>query len=153
MEIILFSGIQASGKSTFYINNFFQTHLHISLDVLKTRRRENALIDTCFKFGQRFVVDNTNPTVEERRIYIEGAKEANFSVFGYYFDADLEECLKRNSLREGKKCISEVGVRSTSAKLIVPSYSEGFDKLFKVRIIKNQFFTEESNIEELNNEV
>ncbi|MCB9352743.1 MAG: ATP-binding protein, partial [Lewinellaceae bacterium] len=32
MEGILFIGIQASGKSTFYKERFFNSHLRISLD-------------------------------------------------------------------------------------------------------------------------
>lgn len=34
MEGILFIGIQASGKSTFYKERFFNSHLRISLDLL-----------------------------------------------------------------------------------------------------------------------
>ena len=39
MEAVVFTGIQASGKSTFYRERFFHTHLRISLDLLKTRGR------------------------------------------------------------------------------------------------------------------
>jgi transcriptional regulator with XRE-family HTH domain len=37
VEAIIFVGIQASGKSTFYRERFFDTHLRINLDMLKTR--------------------------------------------------------------------------------------------------------------------
>jgi len=39
MEAIIFIGIQATGKSTFYKDNFFKTHIRINLDMLKTRKR------------------------------------------------------------------------------------------------------------------
>jgi predicted kinase len=42
MEAVIFVGIQASGKSTFYCQRFFATHMRISLDMLRTRRRERA---------------------------------------------------------------------------------------------------------------
>ena len=34
MEAIIFTGIQATGKSTFYKQNFFNSHVRISLDLL-----------------------------------------------------------------------------------------------------------------------
>ena len=39
-ECIIFVGIQGSGKSTFYKENFFKTHVRINLDMLKSRNRE-----------------------------------------------------------------------------------------------------------------
>jgi predicted kinase len=40
MELVLFVGLQASGKSTFFVERFLRSHVHLSLDVLKTRHRE-----------------------------------------------------------------------------------------------------------------
>ena len=40
MEAIVFIGLQASGKSSFYKERFFSTHVRISLDLLRTRNRE-----------------------------------------------------------------------------------------------------------------
>jgi len=36
MEAVIFTGIQAVGKSTFYKEHFFTTHVRINLDMLKT---------------------------------------------------------------------------------------------------------------------
>ena len=47
MEAIVFVGIQASGKSTFYRERFFATHVRISLDLLRTRHREGRFLQTC----------------------------------------------------------------------------------------------------------
>jgi predicted kinase len=66
MQAIIFTGIQASGKSTFYRDQFFCSHLRINLDMLKTRHREKRIFETCLEVGQPFVVDNTNPTLEDR---------------------------------------------------------------------------------------
>ncbi|MDL2321544.1 ATP-binding protein, partial [Desulfosarcina sp. OttesenSCG-928-B08] len=66
MEAIIFCGIQASGKSTFYLERFFKTHVRISLDLLRTRNRENRFLSLCLETGQHFVVDNTNPTRSDR---------------------------------------------------------------------------------------
>jgi hypothetical protein len=44
MEAIIFIGLQGLGQSTFYRERFFMTHARISLDMLKTRHREQKLI-------------------------------------------------------------------------------------------------------------
>src|ERR671927_1666510 len=80
MEAIIFVGLQASGKSTFYKERFFATHLRINLDMPKTRHRERTLLATCIRLQQQFVVDNTNPTIAERAVYITAARNGHFRV-------------------------------------------------------------------------
>ena len=132
MQTIIFIGIQGSGKTTFYAKRFLKTHLRISLDMLKTRNKERQFVQLCLATGQKFVVDNTNPTIAERKKYIEAAKEARFEVIGYYFNTPLAEALERNSRRLGKEAVSAIGIRATAKKLQLPVYEEGFDTLFEV---------------------
>src|SRR5262249_9709639 len=95
MEAVIFVGIQASGKSSFYRERFFPTHVRISPDLLRTRRRERSLLAWCLENQQSFVVDNTNPTIAERAVYITPAKTARFRVVGYIFDSDVSSSLGR----------------------------------------------------------
>jgi hypothetical protein len=37
MEVVIFAGIPASGKSTFYLQRFFETHIRINPDMLRTQ--------------------------------------------------------------------------------------------------------------------
>lgn len=53
MEAIIFCGIQATGKSTFYRQHFFDTHLRISMDQLHTRNKEGKLLDYCFSRNEQ----------------------------------------------------------------------------------------------------
>jgi predicted kinase len=140
MEAIIFCGIQASGKTTFYKERFFDTHLRINLDMLKTRHRENLLLAACFEMKQPFVVDNTNPTIEERAKYITRAKEARFRVVGYYFQSNLGAALERNEGRTGRAHIPNKGIIATFRKFQPPTFDEGFDQLFAVSIDKNGNF-------------
>ncbi|HWE94100.1 MAG TPA: hypothetical protein VG269_09070 [Tepidisphaeraceae bacterium] len=39
MEAVIFCGVQGSGKSTFFRERFFDTHLRLNLDMLRTRHR------------------------------------------------------------------------------------------------------------------
>lgn len=132
MQAIIFIGIQATGKTTFYLNNFLRTHVHISLDQLNTRNKEAQFIDTCLSTQQAFVVDNTNPTRASRKGYIEKAKSRHFRVIAYYFQSSLEQALMWNAQREGKARIPEIGIKGTYRKLELPTLDEGFEELYYV---------------------
>jgi predicted kinase len=134
MEAVIFIGIQSTGKSTFYQRRFFDTHVRINLDMLKTRNRERILLTACLEAKQPFVVDNTNVTREARAGYISQAKASRFSVVGYYFKSALQSAVERNDQRIGKARIPLSGIRATHRKLELPSYDEGFDRLFYVEI-------------------
>lgn len=143
MEGVIFIGAQASGKSSFYLEKYYKTHIRINMDMLKTRCRERIIFNACLEAKQRVVVDNTNPMRVDREKYINGLKSFRFNVIGYYFAAKLEYCLARNALREGKDCIPEVGVRATYRKLELPTYAEGFDQLYYVTLENGAFRVKE----------
>jgi predicted kinase len=150
MEAIIFIGIQAVGKSTFYKKYFFNTHIRINLDMLKTRHREKLLIEACIEAKQRYVIDKTNVTVEERARYIKKAQSAGFGVVGYYFRSDLREALRRNSERQPKEHIPVKGILGTHSRLQIPSREEGFDQLHYVQITgPDQFVVEPWKYEHL----
>lgn len=143
MEAILFCGIQATGKSTFFKENFFNSHVRISMDLLKTRNRESRFMDLCIDTQQKFVIDNTNPAKEDRARYILKIKQAKYRLVGYYFQSKIEEALDRNAGREGKQRISDAGVRATYSKLEVPSFDEGYDELYYVELKGGSFIIKE----------
>jgi len=145
VNMILFIGIQATGKSEFYKRNFYKTHIRINLDMLKTRHRERILIEACINAKQSFVIDNTNLTKHERNQYIGEAKNAGFEVIGYYFKSSINEAIERNEQRDGKEKVPLVAMRGSHAKLELPSLSEGYDKLFYVYIDNEIFIVEEYN--------
>jgi predicted kinase len=134
MEAILFIGIQAVGKSTFYKERFFATHVRINLDMLKTRHREQLLLQACIAAKQPFVVDNTNIFKCDRARYIEAVRPAGFRIVGYYFQSRLQDAIQRNRQRSGAAQIPEKGVVAKYQRLEIPHYSEGFDKLYYVVI-------------------
>jgi len=140
MQTIIFCGIQATGKSTFYKKHFFRTHVHLSLDLLKTRHREDVFLQACLRTQQAFVVDNTNPTKVEREKYISAAKQSKYKIIGYYFKSDLSDALRRNALRIGKENIPEIGVKATYKKFEIPTLEEGFDELYTVELKDDDFF-------------
>ncbi|GHA59606.1 AAA family ATPase [Pontibacter akesuensis] len=137
MQAIIFCGIQASGKSTYYKEHFFNSHVRISMDLLRTRNRESLFLEACLRSNMRFVVDNTNPTAEERAKYIHLAKAAKYEVLGFYFEANSTEAVARNSLRSGRFKVPDKAIYGTHKKLQPPTLAEGYDALYLVRLLPN----------------
>jgi predicted kinase len=139
-EAVLLIGIPGSGKTTFYRERFFNTHVRLSLDLLKTRERESALLRACLSVWQSFVVDNTDVMVEERSPYIAAARAAGFRVTGYFFQANVRRSIALNKKREAGKAIPVYGVLRAYKRLVPPGRSEGFDALFLVDFGKDNEF-------------
>ncbi|HEX4797535.1 MAG TPA: hypothetical protein VH370_27325 [Humisphaera sp.] len=133
MQAVIFCGIQGSGKSTFFRQRYFDTHVRINMDMLRTRHREGLILGACIDGKTAFVVDNTNPTAADRARYIAPAMDAGFTVIGYYFACNLPEAIRRNASRQGVASIPVAGVAGTYKRLQIPSLAEGFDELWYVR--------------------
>jgi predicted kinase len=144
MEAVIFIGVQGAGKTTFYKARFFDTHIRISRDLLKTRNRERLLVNACLAARQPFVVDNTNALRSQRAEFIASAKLGGFRVIGYYFQCELKELLRRNRERPTGQIVPPAGVISTYKRLELPLWSEGFDDLKVIEITAgNQFVMRE----------
>lgn len=124
-------GIQGSGKSEF-CRRYLSEVTRINLDTLKTRNNEKRLIEECLEKGCDYVVDNTNPTREDRARYIGLAKSAGYRIIGYFMQSRLQDCISRNNQRTGKEVIPAKAIAMTSNRLQLPSPSEGFDELYFV---------------------
>lgn len=66
IELVIFSGLQAAGKTTFFRERFAATHEHVSKDAWPNARKREArqrrLVEAHLRAGRSVVVDNTNPT-------------------------------------------------------------------------------------------
>ena len=138
--LLLFIGIPASGKSTFYHRVLEDRNLdYVSLDVLGTRARERAAFGAALAARRSVVIDNTNVTKTLRARYIGPAKAAGYLVVGLFFQSVVTDCLARNETREGTAKVKRLAVLGMSAQLELPSKDEGFDNLFFVRITDGLF--------------
>lgn len=134
MELIIMIGLQASGKTTFARSRFGETYRYVSKDLLKNNkaRRQQQLIEEALQQRLSVVVDNTNPTLEERKELIDLGRLYDAEITGYFFEVQLKQCLERNRAREGKARVPDIAIFATLKKLARPSYTEGFTKLFYV---------------------
>ena len=152
LELIMFIGLQASGKSSFFHRHFSATYTHISKDLLRNNgrraRRQQQLIEEALQARLSVVVDNTNVRLEDRAELIHSGRLFSASVIGYYFESQVSRCLERNRQRTGKARVPDVAIFATLKKLVRPSYQEGFDRLFYVRIADDGAFEVSDWIEE-----
>jgi predicted kinase len=137
-ELVVFTGLQASGKTSFYRERFAATHVHVSKDAWPNarnkERRQQRLIEEHLRAGRSVVVDNTNPTPNEREPLIALGRAAEARLSSYSFVVTVEEALRRNATRQGRARIEEVGIFSVAKRLLAPSSAEAFDRFFEVTL-------------------
>jgi len=139
MDLVIFIGLQASGKTTFYHQRFAATHDYVSKDQMRNvRRREtrqHELVGVALAAGRSVVVDNTNSRRADRTPLIEIGRRHEACIVGYYFRADVRACLERNRKRAGRARVPDVAILATRKRLELPSYDEGFDALHYVELL------------------
>jgi predicted kinase len=147
MELVLFIGLQASGKSTFYRTRLAETHELVSKDLLannpRPERRQRQLVEAALARGASVVVDNTNPTPEVRAPLIALGRAFGAEITGYWFDATAGACLVRNRQREGRARVPDIAIFATRKILRLPTLEEGFDRLWRVTIAEDGAFVVE----------
>ncbi|HEX8699827.1 MAG TPA: ATP-binding protein [Myxococcaceae bacterium] len=144
MDLILFIGLQGSGKSSFYRERFAGTHALVSKDLWPHARRRDArqqrLIQEALAEGRSVVVDNTNATPASRAPLIALGKAHGAHVIGYSFESRIEDCLARNAKRVGRARVPDVALFATRKVLQWPTRAEGFDALYFVRFTPEEAF-------------
>ena len=56
--------------------------------------------------------------------------------YGNYFQPDVSSSRKRNKQRSGIAQVPDKAIFITASKLMPPSYAEGYDRLYYVRIVE-----------------
>ncbi|HEY2829007.1 MAG TPA: ATP-binding protein [Thermoanaerobaculia bacterium] len=139
LELIIFVGLQGSGKTTWYHEHFAATHVHVSKDLMPNARnretRQQQQIEEALSAGRSVVVDNTNPSIESRAPLVAAGHRLGARVVAVYFEAHVPTSLIRNRAREGKARVPDVAIFRTKKQLAPPSLDEGFDE---VRIVPAQ---------------
>lgn len=128
-EAVIFIGLQGSGKTTYYREHLARTHAHVSLDLQKTAKRQDAALREAIAARKPVAIDNTNPTIASRAAFIAQAKAAGYRVIGCFFDVPVRTAIGRNKHREDKKPIPVPAILRAAKLLQTPSREEGFDEI------------------------
>lgn len=134
MEMILFVGLPGSGKSTFYKNHYFNTHLRISNDLLRTKNRTQKLLEFCKETNMSFVIDNTCTTKAVRKRFLDFCStiRAPLKKICIYFDTLVGVCIERNNGRVGKEKVPRISILMKAKELERPALEEGFDEIIVI---------------------
>ena len=131
-------GLPASGKSSFYRERFAATHDHVSKDLMRNAARPQArqqqLIAASLAAGRSVVIDNTNPTRAARAAIVGLARQHGVPVMAYYFETTASDALRRNRQREERDRVPDVAIFTVRKRLEPPDASEGFDRIYLVRL-------------------
>jgi predicted kinase len=139
MDVVIFTGLQASGKTTFYRSYYCNTHVLVSKDLLRNRRKREAvqrrLIEEALSSGRSVVVDNCNVTVADRAPLLDLARVHGARAVGIYFESRITDCIRRNACRVGRSRVPDVAIYAKHRRLQAPSPYEGFDEVRAVRLV------------------
>jgi predicted kinase len=137
VDLVVLSGLQGSGKTTFFHARFGATHAHVSRDrfpgARDPRARQGALVAAAARQGRSVVVDNTSPRREDRAGLARLARELGMRPVLYWFPPDVRGSIARNAGRAGRARVPVVAVLATAKRLEPPDGSEGFAEVFEVR--------------------
>jgi predicted kinase len=132
-------GLQGSGKSTWVAAHLAGTHTVVSKDHWPNARRREArqrrVVAELLAEGRSVVVDNTNPTPEDRAALISVARSAGVPVRAVWVDTPLAVCRERNDARDGRARVPVPGLLGTAGRLVPPAVGEGFDAVDVVRTV------------------
>ena len=130
-------GLQGSGKSTWVERHLAGTHVVVSKDhwphARRRETRQRRVVAELLAAGSSVVVDNTNPSPEDRAPLIAAARRTGASVRAVVLDTAADICRARNEAREGRARVPPVGLHATRARFVAPTTAEGFDRIDVVR--------------------
>jgi predicted kinase len=111
----------------------------VSKDLMRNaqnrERRQQEQVATALAHGHSVVVDNINATVADRAPLITLGRAHRGRIIGYHFDSSARECIARNATRFGRQRVPNVAVYAAARRFELPSYDEGFDYLYRVRLV------------------
>jgi bifunctional polynucleotide phosphatase/kinase len=141
-EVILNVGLPASGKSHFTLNAIKHNYEHINQDTLKTAKKCINVTESALKLNKSVIIDNTNLTKENRKVFIELANKYKIKCRCFIFTTPVEICKHnsyfRNYITNGEVSpIPNIVYNMMKKKYIKPEINEGFYEINEVNFSLN----------------
>ena len=136
-EVILNVGFPGSGKSHFTLNVVNNNYQHINQDILKTAKKCIIAVETALKLKKSVIIDNTNLTKENRKVFIDLANKYKVKCRCFIFNTPIEICKHnsyfRNYITDGKvNIIPNIVYNMMKKKYVKPELSEGFSEIDEI---------------------
>lgn len=138
LHCIIFCGLPASGKSSFYRNHLASHgYVHINCDTLKSLSKCKLLAKQTFGESKNTVVDNTNVKRDTRSEWIQLCKQHKVLPIIFYFKMSLEHVFHNNKFRkllpaDGSSAVPDVVIYTQNKNLEPPTREEGAHSVFIV---------------------
>lgn len=149
LELVIFVGSPASGKSTFAKTYFVPAgYAWANRDTLKTVPKVQKAVRDALSAGQSVVLDNTSPKAATRAEYIAIAREFGARVRCFRFMADRELCAFLNMYRERltkgeHKHVPRIAFNTFHSQLEEPTLAEGIEEVKQVNFVLKKDMTKE----------
>ncbi|RDW60769.1 DNA kinase Pnk1 [Coleophoma cylindrospora] len=140
-EIVLFCGSPGAGKSTFYWRVLEPLgYVRVNQDTLKTRDKCVKVAGEQLADGKSVVIDNTNPNVEVRGIWVELAKKYSVPIRCISFTTPMQMCQHNDTVRalnqimnpEKRAILPGMAFNSFTSRYQKPAPAEGFQDITEI---------------------
>ncbi|KAJ5760149.1 hypothetical protein N7520_007305 [Penicillium odoratum] len=142
LELVIFCGSPASGKSTYFRNNLEPLgYERVNQDILKTRPKCLKVAREYLEAKKSVAVDNTNADPETRLVWITLAKELGVPIRCVHLLSPPEICRHNNAVRAGNKemnpeartSLPGIAFGDFGRRYKEPRLEEGFDDIITVK--------------------
>lgn len=135
-EMLIMVGYQGSGKS--FVSQFISEKYDydiINRDTEKTEAKCIKKTKDLLKQKKNIIIDNTNPSKEKRKIWIDLAKENGYSVKLLHMNTDINLAKHNNiyrSLTKDIDLIPDIAYNMYKSKYEKPTSEEGFEDIIYI---------------------
>jgi len=151
-KVIICVGLPASGKSTFVSNIILSNkdYVYINQDILKTKANCLKIFEKELSRNKKVIVDNTNVSQDQRKLYISLAKKHNVhDILCLNFTTPFNICLHNNyyrSFTKNQKRIPMIAYNILKSKFQAAIMDEGFSNIIDIPFSAN--FSNDSDRED-----
>ncbi|KAL5337001.1 polynucleotide kinase 3 phosphatase-domain-containing protein [Aspergillus crustosus] len=141
LELVIFCGSPAAGKSTFYWNYLEPLdYERVNQDILRSRLKCIKVAKEHLAAKKSVAVDNTNADLDTRAQWVDVAKEANVPIRCVYFSTPPELCKHNNAVRasntslnpETRELVPKIAFSDFLRRFEEPTLFEGFQDIIRV---------------------
>ena len=140
--MIINVGYAGSGKSYFSKNHIKQKYVYINRDTSGNLKKCIKDCEKAIMNKQSIVVDNTNPSKDNRKIFIDIAKKSNYDIICLNFTTSRDISMHNNIYRSfcddnnsNRQIVPKIAYNIYKSKYEAPTKNEGFTEIRNIDFI------------------